>query len=53
MGTGFWQPLRDFIRGRMFGEGTIDEGEVTPHYTDVPAEAVAHLQAAYPDVTGA
>ncbi len=46
MGYEFWEPLRAFLRGTMFKEGTITEGEVTPFYTDLPAEAVAHIQEA-------
>jgi len=46
MGTEYWQPLRDFIRGHMFDEGTIREGEVTPFYTDSPLEATRHIAAA-------
>jgi len=47
MGTDYWQPLRDFIRGNMFGEGTVTEGEVTPFYTDSPGEAVSYIQSEY------
>ncbi len=46
MGYDFWEPLRTFIRTTMFQEGTIDEGEVVPLYTDDPDEAVALIQAA-------
>ena len=46
MGYEFWEPLRMFIRTTMFQEGTIDEGEVVPLYTDDPNEAVALIQAA-------
>lgn len=44
MGYDFWEPLRAFIRDKMFGEGTVTEGEVTPLYTDTPEGAVAHIQ---------
>ena len=44
MGYEYWEPLRTFIRGTMFDEGTITEGEVTPFYTDSPADAVAHIR---------
>ena len=43
MGTDFWSPLREFIRTKMFEEGTVQEGEVTPVYTDEPSQAVAHI----------
>ncbi len=46
MGYEYWQPLRDFLRGTMFTEGTLTEGEVVPFYTDVPADAVAHVRRA-------
>ena len=46
MGVEYWQPLRNFIRGTMFGEGTITEGEVVPYYSDDVAEVIAHIQAA-------
>ena len=46
MGYEFWAPLRHYLRSTMFAEGTIAEGEVTPFYTDVPAEAVAHIREA-------
>jgi uncharacterized protein (TIGR00730 family) len=49
MGYAYWEPLRTFLRETMFTEGTITEGEVTPFYTDVPDEAVAHIQDAMPD----
>ena len=47
MGMEYWQPLRDFIRGNMFGEGTVTEGDVTPFYTDSASEAVAHIRSAH------
>ena len=46
MGYSYWEPLRDFLRGTMFTEGTISEGEVTPFYTDIPEEAVTHIRTA-------
>ena len=47
MGYDFWEPLRAFLRTTMFGEGTIQEGEVVPLYTDDPAEAVTMIRAAH------
>ena len=44
MGYAYWEPLRMFLRGTAFKEGTITEGEVTPFYTDDPAEAVSFVQ---------
>ncbi|NIP94761.1 MAG: TIGR00730 family Rossman fold protein, partial [Akkermansiaceae bacterium] len=44
MGYEFWEPLRAFLRDKMFGEGTLTEGEVVPFYTDVPEEAASHLR---------
>jgi uncharacterized protein (TIGR00730 family) len=46
MGYEYWEPLRAFIRGTMFDEGTITDGEVTPFYTDSPEDAVAHIRRA-------
>lgn len=45
MGNEFWEPLRAFIRDRMFKEGTLTEGEVVPLFTDDPAEAAEHIRA--------
>ena len=44
MGYEFWEPLRAFLRGKMFSEGTLREGEVVPHYTDDPHEAVEFIK---------
>ena len=44
LGLDYWEPLREFIRDKMFGEGTLTEGEVMPFYTDEPAEAVDHIR---------
>jgi uncharacterized protein (TIGR00730 family) len=44
MGYAYWEPLRTFLRTTMFGEGTLTEGEVVPHYTDDPAQAVACIR---------
>lgn len=52
MGLEFWAPLRAFIRGTMFKEGTIVEGEVNPLFTDDPAEAVACIRGACEGSTG-
>jgi len=46
MGYSYWEPLRQFLRTTMFDHGTLREGEVVPHYTDDPAEAVALIQGA-------
>ncbi len=44
MGTDFWTPLLDFLRGTMVKEGTIDAGDVDRFtVTDSPQEAADHL----------
>lgn len=41
MGTDYWQPLLDFLRHRMVGEGTIDQADVDRIIvSDSPDEAV-------------
>jgi len=44
MGTEFYAPLYEFLRGPMLQEGCIGEGEVTAVSTDDPAEAIAHIE---------
>jgi len=45
MGTGYWQPLVDFIRGEMLRAGTITKGDDQMlHVTDDPEEAAAYIE---------
>jgi uncharacterized protein (TIGR00730 family) len=45
MGRDYWQPLLDFIRERLVGEGTISPGDLDiAHVTDDPDEAIAIIQ---------
>ncbi len=44
MGSDYWGPLLDFLRGTMVAEGTIDAADVDRFtLTDSPAEAADHL----------
>jgi uncharacterized protein (TIGR00730 family) len=43
MGTEYWHDLLEFVWGTMWREGTISEGELTVFRTDVPADAVRHI----------
>ncbi len=44
MGSDYWGPLVDFMRGTMVGEGTIDADDIDRFtLTDSPAEAADHL----------
>lgn len=47
MGTDYWRPLMDFLRGTLEREGTIHrEDHERILLTDSPEEALAHIQAA-------
>jgi uncharacterized protein (TIGR00730 family) len=43
MGTEFYEPLYEFLKGPMMEEGCIAPGEVPALSTDDPAEAIAHI----------
>ncbi len=44
MGSDFWAPLLDFLRGTMVAEGTIDAADIDRFLvTDSPAEAADHV----------
>jgi uncharacterized protein (TIGR00730 family) len=44
MGREYWTPLIGFIRGTLFGEGTIDETDIARLYvTDSPEEAARRI----------
>ncbi len=44
MGTEYWGPLLDFLRGTMVAEGTVDAEDVDRFVvTDSPSEAADHL----------
>ncbi len=44
MGTDYWQPLRDFLAGRMVPEGTILPADLDRLlFTDSPDEAMRHI----------
>jgi uncharacterized protein (TIGR00730 family) len=44
MGTDYWRPVLDFIRGRMIGEGTIVPGDLAALVcTDSVDEAAEHI----------
>jgi uncharacterized protein (TIGR00730 family) len=45
MGRDYWQPLLDFLRETLVGEGTISPDDISALFvTDSPAEAVAHIR---------
>ena len=45
MGSDYWQPLIDFMRGTLLAEGTIDPADLDIlRITDSPEEAVAHVR---------
>lgn len=45
VGTEFWKPLLDFMRGTLTREGTIDAADVDLFFvTDSPEEAAAHVR---------
>jgi len=45
MGSAFWEPFFDYMRGTLVREGTIDEGDLELlHLTDDPENAVARIR---------
>ena len=44
MGTEYWKPLAEFIRGTMIAEGALSLEEIHPFFTDSPKAAVAHVR---------
>ena len=45
VGSEYWQPLIDVIRGTLLAEGTIDPADLDIlRITDSPEEAVAHVR---------
>jgi uncharacterized protein (TIGR00730 family) len=53
VGTSYWAPLVEFVRGRLLAEGTIDEADARLiRTTDSPEEAVAWIRSAAVDAFG-
>jgi uncharacterized protein (TIGR00730 family) len=45
MGSEYWQPMLDFLRGTLVAQGTIDPVDVDRLFlTDSPEEAAAHIR---------
>jgi len=45
MGSDFWKPLLDFMRGTLVAEGTIDAADMDEFFlTDSPEEAATHVR---------